>query len=202
MLTWRTAAGTALAAVILLLLTAHTLALPGLRVDQTTIGLLIMMMAALLLPDLTRLVGPGGWEVDFQRSIAEAERGLIQAVPLAAEQRSGDSAAAGGTDRTPAPQLRWPTDAGLHLAHLRVAIEDSLRQLADSDDGEPLPAVLDRLMRQHRLSPGMQRALTAFIRASDAYFESRRRLVPASVTRAIAVGEELRRRLTAGPGRV
>lgn len=192
-----------MAAVILFLLAIHTFSIPGLRVDQTTIGLLIMMTAALLLPDLTRLVGPGGWEVDFQRNVADAERGLIQAAPLAAEQRSGDSTA-DGRDGGPAiaAQPRWPMDAGLHLAHLRVALEDSLRRLAGSDDGAPLSAVLDRLARQRRLSPGLQRALAAFIRASDAYFDSRRPLVPASVTRAIAVGEELLRRLTAGPGRV
>lgn len=192
-----------MAAVILFLLAIHTFSIPGLRVDQTTIGLLIMMTAALLLPDLTRLVGPGGWEVDFQRNVADAERGLIQAMPLAAEQRSGDSTG-DGRDGGPAivAQPRWPMDAGLHLAHLRVALEDSLRRLAGSDDGAPLSAVLDRLARQRRLSPGLQRALAAFIRASDAYFDSRRPLVPASVTRAIAVGEELLRRLTAGPGRV
>lgn len=193
-----------MAAVILFFLAIHTFSIPGLRVDQTTIGLLIMMTAALLLPDLTRLVGPGGWEVDFQRNVAEAERGLIQAAPLAAEQRGGGDSPGDGRDGGPAVavQPRWPMDASLHLAHLRVALEDSLRRLAGSGDGAPLSTVLDRLARQRRLSPGLQRALAAFIRASDAYFDSRRPLVPASVTRAIAVGEELLRRLTAGPGRV
>lgn len=192
-----------MAVVILLLLVVHTLSIPGLRVDQTTIGLLIMMAAALLLPDLTRLVGPGGWEADFQRNVTEAERGLVQAAPPAGEERAAEPAGDGreiGLATAAVP--RWPMDAGLHLAHLRVSLEDSLRRLGGGDDGAPLSAVLDRLARQRRLSPGVQRSLAAFIRASDAYFDSRRALVPASVTRAIAIGEELLRRLTAGQGRV
>ncbi|MGE5560621.1 MAG: hypothetical protein ACM3XN_06165 [Chloroflexota bacterium] len=199
MLTWRTAAGTVMASAILLLLIVHTLPIPGVTVDQTTIGLLIMMAVALLLPDLTKLVGPGGWEADFQRNIGQAERELAQAPPPAR-----DPAAPAGEPENIASQIRprWPLDAGLQLAHLRVALEDRLRRLTGADDGTPLEAVLERLTRQRRISSGMQRSCAAFIKASDAYLCSRRTLIPASVTRALAIGEELLRRLTAPPGGV
>lgn len=216
MLTWRTIAGAVAAVVILTLLVAHTLTLPGVQVDQVSIGLLILMVAALLLPDLTRLIGPGGWEADFQRNVADAERGLAQIPqPLSgqpsptASQPAPDRAAPASPDAPDqASNLmatvrpNWPMDAGLYLAHLRVALEGVLRRLDGVSDGAPLTTVLERLARQRRVSPGLQRSVEAFISATDAFLSSRRPLVPTSVTRALTVGEELLRRLTAGPGGV
>lgn len=187
---WRTLAGGVMALVVLALLAGHSLGLPLIKVDQTTIGLLIMLAVAALLPDLTRIAAPGGWEANFQRSLSEAEKELGRI--------------RGGTARVrvTATTMTPGTDPGVRLAELRIGVERALRELAGAQPTQPLGAVIEALVRDRKISGGLRRSLDAFLRATDAYLGERRSRASPHMARALTVGEEVLERLTGQFGRV
>lgn len=189
---WRTLAGGVMALAVLALLAGHSLGLPAVKVDQTTIALLILLAVAVLLPDLTKLTGPGGWEADFQRNLKEAERELGKTrveAPRSLTTRGGAIPPQAG-------------NRGMRLAQLRGAVERAVRELGPADPDMPLNAHLDQLARDRRINGSLRRSLLAFLRATDAYFGERRGQPSRALTRALAVGEEVLERLTGQSGRV